>query len=167
MLIFLLISVPLLLPANLGVSGVCTDAEQKELLDATNVHRAKHSVPALTLDPTIVAVAQGWADVQAANGSDNHSGNGKYGENLYTGFSALNAIDLWYAEWVNYTSYGGEPKNSGLTGHFTQLVWKSSITVGCGCSDYKEGIYKKIIICDYFPPGNHRGEYAVNVFPPK
>lgn len=167
MLVFLLISLPLLLPANVGVSGVCTDAQQKAFLDVTNGFRAKHGVSALKTDPQIIKTAQAWADGQAANGTANSS-NGKYSEILWAGDKLEGALESLYRdELPKYTSYGAEPKNPEPTKHFTQLVWKSTSLVGCGCADYTKGKIKKILVCNYYPLGNLKGEYAANVLSPK
>lgn len=143
------------------------------LLAQHNAHRAKHGAPPFSaLDPAISAVAQAWAEKQAANGSHNHSNNPKYGENLWAekGGTLDPAVDSWYAEVAHYHSYGAEPDMSqiGQWGHFTALVWKGTAKFGCGCADYKKGAdMDKIIFCNYEPPGNVRGHFKENVFPPK
>jgi hypothetical protein len=43
---------------------------------------------------------------------------------------AQNAIGSWYGE-VSAYDYSN-PGFSGNTGHFTQVVWKNSIALGCG-----------------------------------
>merc|ERR1712217_720289 len=47
------------------------------------------------------------------------------------------------------------------TGHFTQLVWKDTTTVGMAKSS--DG---KFVVANYLPPGNFKGEYLDNVKPP-
>lgn len=62
-----------------------------------------------------------------------HPSNLKYGENLYWRSgrtpSCQNALDMWYNEikWHNFA----KPYFSAQTGHFTQMVWKSSRYLGC------------------------------------
>ena len=49
------------------------------------------------------------------------------------------------------------------TGHFTQLVWKSSKKLGVGAAQAADsGAW--YVVCNYFPPGNVRGEFLNNVF---
>ena len=59
-----------------------------------------------------------------------HSG-GPYGENIAEGYANATAtIEAWGNEGVDYDYSAGEFSES--TGHFTQLVWKTTRTVGCG-----------------------------------
>ena len=51
-----------------------------------------------------------------------------------------------------------------VSGHFTQMVWKSSQKVGIGTATTKDG--KMIIVANYKPPGNIIGEFKDNVFEP-
>lgn len=56
------------------------------------------------------------------------------------------------------------PGFSEQTGHFTQLVWKDTTTVGCGrrlCGT--RGWY---LVCEYWPRGNVVGEFSDEVDPP-
>ena len=56
---------------------------------------------------------------------------GPYGENLAQGYSDISrSIDAWGNERRDYDFSRGDFSES--TGHFTQLVWKASSTVGCG-----------------------------------
>ena len=52
---------------------------------------------------------------------------------------------------------------------FTQVVWKSTTTLGCGYAScgasfiIPGGVF---VVCRYSPAGNYLGEFAQNVFPP-
>ncbi len=46
------------------------------------------------------------------------------------------------------------------SGHFSQVVWKSSRSLGCG---YDAGC--KMVTCNYDPPGNVMGMFGSNVQP--
>ena len=52
-----------------------------------------------------------------------------------------------------------------MTGHFTQLVWKQTRSVGCGRVDCngKNGVEGWFLVCEYWPPGNVGGEYVQEV----
>ncbi|MHC5905572.1 CAP family protein [Streptomyces sp. S6] len=158
-------------PAAPRASGDLTFDQQ--VLDRSNYHRAHHGVPALTLDPTISAWAQEWADQIARTGQFEHRPHNKYGENLHytwrsdgTAPTATDVVDGWYNQVRAYTYYGGEPdmatfKNWGL---FSQLVWKSSARIGVGMARTNGKTY---VVVDYDPYGNVAGRYAENVLPPR
>lgn len=72
------------------------------------------------------------------------------------------AIDAWAKEETKYDYESGE--FSEATGHFTQLVWESTTSVGCGAvncnSDSAKGWF---LVCEYNPPGNVVGSFKENV----
>lgn len=55
------------------------------------------------------------------------------------------------------------PGFSSGTGHFTQVVWKSSRQVACAIADCRGGTIfqqpSKYVVCRYSPPGNFAGRY--------
>lgn len=72
------------------------------------------------------------------------------------------AITAFYNE-VKFYDYKN-PRFSIKTGHFTQLVWKSSRKIGVGIAS--KG--KRTVICiNYEPRGNVEGQFPQNVLPPK
>ena len=79
-----------------------------------------------------------------------------YGENLawasFSSYTAVAATNAWYNEKPDYTCASGK-----ACGHYTQVVWKNSTTLGCAgvvCSNGQGIIYG----CNYNPPGNYLGE---------
>ncbi|MCK8604329.1 CAP domain-containing protein [Desulfoferrobacter suflitae] len=148
----------------LGEKASCaTQAEIEQWLQAHNYYRALHGSPAVTWSDTVAASAQAWADTCPSV----HSSSG-YGENLAWASYALTpqgAVDLWYAEEPLYDY--NNPGFSMATGHFTQVVWKSTTQIGCGC---KTGCTSPspycACVCQYNPPGNVFGQFAENVLPP-
>ena len=74
--------------------------------------------------------------------------------------AARDATYRWYRE-VKYYDYN-RPGFSLKTGHFTQLVWKSSTKLGVGvCLDKASG--KAYVVALYTPHGNMKGEFPKNV----
>ncbi|KAF9942239.1 hypothetical protein BGZ75_001386 [Mortierella antarctica] len=134
--------------------------EQQLILDTHNKHRARHQAPPLTWNNEAAKFGNNW--IQACQFK--HSG-GKFGENLAAGYKDFKAvIDGWYSE-VKFYQYGN-PGFSMKTGHFTQVVWKGTKSVGCAkkfCPNSNWTIY----ICNYAPPGNMMGAFPKNVLPPK
>lgn len=129
-----------------------------------NKYRAMHKAPFLQWNATLAQ----WAQQKAAPCKFAHSG-GPYGENLAAGFSDIAAsIDAWYNE-VSLYNYAA-PGFSKSTGHFTQVVWKSTTQVGCAyqtCSG-ANGVPGKFLMCEYIPAGNviNAGYFAANVIKP-
>ena len=74
--------------------------------------------------------------------------------------SGEQATQQWYDEIKDYNF----ARNSGPnTGHFTQVVWKSSQELGVGRAQTKDG--KWLVVANYLPAGNFIGRYGDNVFP--
>ena len=75
------------------------------------------------------------------------------------------AIDAWAAEANAYNF--GRAEFSESTGHFTQLVWKNTDSVGCGAAncdnDADNGAHGWFMVCEYTPRGNVVGRFERNV----
>jgi glioma pathogenesis-related protein 2 len=135
-----------------------------------NVYRAKHGVPPLVLSTQINNVAQHHAEQLARTNQLVHSGNTHFGENLYAFGSSGQAlprpetvVDRWYSEIQNYNF--DKPGFHTGTGHFTQLVWKSSKELGMGMAQAADGTW--YVVANYSPPGNISGQFPLNVLKPK
>lgn len=89
---------------------------------------------------------------------------GPNGENLAEGYTNISsAVDAWGNERARYSFR--KPGFSEVTGHFTQLVWKHTTSVGCGrvnCNG-KNDVEGWFLVCEYWPPGNVGGEYLREV----
>ena len=139
-----------------------------DILANHNSHRKKHQVGNLARNSEIEKVAQNYSEYLATANVLEHSGNKKYGENLYYCWSSYGvcitgekASQAWYNEVGKYNF--DNPGFSSATGHFTQLVWKGSKEIGCGAACNNQN--KCYITCNYFPPGNYLGQFGSNVFP--
>eukprot|EP01084_Bolivina_argentea_P030034 55697_1 len=92
------------------------------------------------------------------------------GENLYAIESQeslaniVGGIEGWYNEYSTYTFRDGKSGlSSGMTGHYTQIVWADTRYVGCGytiCPTLSDTSFENAInlACNYFPTGNYGGE---------
>lgn len=97
---------------------------------------------------------------------------GGYGQNIGAGYMPVQmglfiTTGLYNSEAPNYHYFGSEPpiNSSEINkwGHFTQIVWKSTDTVGCytqNCTDSPAGLQKVpagvlpfFTVCNYAPPG--------------
>lgn len=82
--------------------------------------------------------------------------------------------EMWYnAELPLYPSYGDEPDMTDFDawGHYSQVVWKASTTLGCHVQTCAAGTMEPTMqayfcVCNYFPAGNVDTEYAANVGAP-
>lgn len=136
------------------------------ILNSTNVYRAEHNATAVTWNHTLASYATSYLNSMGAQSPDSgsecdfaHSG-GPYGENLALGCNEVTGcVELWGDERDEYDF--DSPGFSEETGHFTQLVWKDTTTVGCGrrlC-----GTRAWYLVCEYWPRGNVIGEFGEEV----
>lgn len=139
-----------------------TESEKTEILNAHNSWRKKyenHGVGSLKWSDELAKYAQEWADKLAKDGFKMiHRSPNKYGENLAWGknrdLTPTNVVDLWGDE-VNSYHYDTNTCDD-VCGHYTQVVWKSTHSVGCGMAKGKDG--QEIWVCNYDPPGNYVGQ---------
>ncbi|PKI32657.1 hypothetical protein CRG98_046967 [Punica granatum] len=111
-----------------------------------------------TWDAKLASYAPSYAHKRAGDCDMIHSG-GPYGENLAWGswdMSGIEAVKLWVDEkpFYNYNSNTCAPGK--MCGHYTQVVWRNSLRVGCGKVKCKTG--GAFISCNYDPPGNIIGQ---------
>ncbi len=136
---------------------------KQTVLASHNKYRAQHHAAKLNWDDELASYAERYASKCVFQ----HSG-GPYGENLAAGFpTASAAISRWYKENEEYSYY--HPGFSKTTGHFTQLVWRSTKRVGYGfvsCNG-KNGTPGNYLVCEYSPAGNvvNNGYFKANVLP--
>lgn len=143
---------------------------QNDALESHNNYRKLHGVAALKLDKKLCSYAQEWANKLAREDSFEHRTNQDFGENLYCSWSSnpkakcagSKPVDSWYSEMTKYT-FGSEPTSSA-SGHFTQVVWKKTQSLGIAkAKSPKSG--KIIVVANYEPAGNWIGQYKDNVPP--
>jgi len=175
-IIVVLTSCVVLSYARSAFPDLTDDNFQNEALAAHNLYRAKHKdTPPLVIDPTIVAYSKKRCNTvstyeQLNEGHAGNQGSG-YGENLYWSASSVSTVDSatpaiksWYDEISKY-SYSS-PGFSSATGHFTQVVWKGTTSVGCArCGGKGSQWYETYVTCNYKPPGNYLGQFDSNVLP--
>ena len=83
--------------------------------------------------------------------------------------SMKTAVNSWDAEKYDYDIC--ENKKRGVIGHYTQVVWDKTTHVGCGlqqCSSVSDkngpmSGFDLIVVCNYWPGGNMKGEIPYNV----
>ncbi|XP_039256215.1 Golgi-associated plant pathogenesis-related protein 1-like isoform X2 [Styela clava] len=143
------------------------DSFAAQLLKAQNVYRKQHGVPPLTLNAEMSKDAQIWAERLAKRGQLEHADT-DLGENLAMRspeLSGQDAAKMWYDE-IQYYDFSN-PGYKGGTGHFTQVVWKSSKEFGAGIAKASNGgLYA---VGRYKPAGNvtNPGFFEENVLKAK
>ena len=141
-------------------------SHEQAILDRHNQHRAQHCAPPLLWSTELASVAQAWADELKKRGcAFQHSQQSRFGENLsfFAPVGSRSPDDIatdWYSEVSAYNFAKGAFEFS--TGHFTQVVWLGTRTIGCGQSLCNGG---EIWVCNYDPPGNMIGAFGQNVLP--
>jgi len=159
--------------------------EQDQLLTAHDAVRAEVKpaaippLPDVAWNATLEGGAQGWAN--GCHGI-NHSLTPGVGENIYASGASFNppprptvyaivedptpANFSWGSEKSSYTySTNG---CSGVCGHYTQVVWRTSTSIGCGIklchSDTNpfpppfNAFDWWVVVCQYSPQGNFIGQ---------
>ena len=127
----------------------------------------------LSYSPALAQRAQAWVD----NLKQNHhcrmlhsKTDSRYGENLYWASALMwsdgsnelqevspeQVVDSWGSEKEDYDYASNRCAPGKMCGHYTQIVWRSTTSVGCAmavCEDTQEQVWA----CEYQPAGNWVG----------
>ncbi|WPH03748.1 Hypothetical protein R9X50_00663100 [Acrodontium crateriforme] len=152
-------SVPTSTSASQGDDGTSYAAGnlRPAILNSTNYYRNQYIATPLTWNTTLASFAKSYSK----NCLWQHSG-GPYGENLAEGFTT---VDVAVAAWANEESKYDYRKStfSEATGHFTQLAWQNTTSIGCAATqcknDAENGANGWFLVCEYWPRGNIIGEF--------
>lgn len=144
---------------------------QQQCLEEHNRLRRVHGAQPLRLKRRMCDEAQNWAQRLAVENHMRSQGWVRYGENIFSmrwtptqgpdgrdsEMPGGKPVLAWYAEGQ---SYRGE--YTAETGHFTQIVWESSVELGVGVARSRTGdVY---VVALYYPPGNIQNEFQKNVY---
>lgn len=136
-------------------------------LELHNQARREVGTPALMWSVELAEFAQKWANHLATEKGCRmehrpHAGawGTQYGENLFWGsassFNARDASKSWYDEIRDFRPGVLTNSNWHKTGHYTQMVWRSTTLVGMGQAVCASGAI--LIVANYDPPGNYMGQ---------
>ncbi len=144
--------------------------ERQSILEAQNRVRAEKGIVPLVWSSALAESAQAWADTSAARGCALAHSGGSHGEVVYysrkygSTLSALTPrtpqeiIDAFTAESSFYTYKNNSCLPGKICGHYTQIMWADSTSVGCAKSICQaQGERKEIWVCHYDPRGNIEG----------
>ena len=136
---------------------------QRIILQQHNIERALLKIPALSWNNEIAAYAEEWALKLATDDAGIvHRDTHLYGENIsWIGglddlkVDVLDGVSLWNEE-KQYFKYKPIGDGWAKSGHYTQVIWKKTTEVGCGCALSESGNF--FLVCNYNPHGNIVGE---------
>ena len=154
-------------PLLVGSTGRLTSLDAR-VLAAHNRERTAAGLPALAWDEELAADAAAWAATLAEIDDIQHSPDDPddadpEGENLWLGTSGYFAPEDMVGMWIEEKKHfrpGVFPANSRTgnlddVGHYTQLMWRDTGSVGCALS---ESPSNEILVCRYLTAGNVEGE---------
>jgi hypothetical protein len=161
------VALALAAPLIVGTTGLSTNLDAR-LLAAHNRERSAAGVPPLLWDEALAADAAGWAETLVETGQFEHSDDDPddpdpQGENLWLGTKAYYPpeamVGMWIEEKKDFRP-GAFPAVSRTgnyedVGHYTQLMWRDTGSVGCAV---RTGEEYDILVCRYRHAGNVDGE---------
>jgi hypothetical protein len=127
-------------------------------------------LPPVTWDATLADVAFNYLSKCQGTTLSDHNANrtkeyaalgGKdyVGENIYasSGKSVEPAAAL--KSWMNEAdAFDYDSPNLSAAGHYTQVVWRTSVRIGCAIVNCPNMKYPNNVLCDYAPGGNVNGQ---------
>jgi hypothetical protein len=130
---------------------------------------ATDPLPPLEWDGQLAATAAAWVamcrDTMAPLGLIDHNPDRSLGYGFYVGENAFgasgtpspgtvqDAMASWAGEGASY-DYASNTCSSGTCGHYTQLVWRATLKLGCAIGDCPALMFRATLICNYGPGGN-------------
>jgi hypothetical protein len=129
------------------------------------------ALPPVSWDPILANSAYNYTALcQGASGLLSHNanrstdyqalgGSGYVGENIYATtantVAPADAVNDWMTEAPQF-NYAADDIGDG--GHYTQVVWRASIRIGCAIVNCPNLTYHDSVLCDYSPGGNIVGQ---------
>ncbi|KAL5476104.1 hypothetical protein EMCRGX_G026010 [Ephydatia muelleri] len=171
-------SVSLILTVVFAIANVeadLTSTQKMQLLNTHNAVRRSVQPPATDIKTMkwsreLENTAQNYANqcIWGHNSNRQTSPFSSVGENLYTSTGDIqdygSVVRSWYDEAKYYHYDSNTCDNSKVCGHYTQVVWANSDSLGCGvtrCANLRDlPSFKNalIVVCNYGPSGNFIGE---------
>lgn len=138
------------------------------ILAAHNAERAQAGVPQLVWDNDLGNAAAAYAQQMAFTGVFEHSNRAArrgVGENLWMGTHGAYSPEAMVGGWASEKRFfvaGVFPNNSRSgnwsdVGHYTQMVWPTTMRVGCALASTASTDY---LVCRYATAGNIDGRWV-------
>jgi len=97
---------------------------------------------------------QRTSDYQALGGTDTYVGENIYGTTGTT-VAPADAVNSWMSE---ASSFNYSKPNYATAGHYSQVVWRASVRIGCAIVNCPNAHDNNTVLCDYAPGGNIVGQ---------
>lgn len=94
------------------------------------------------------------SDYQALGGMDSYVGENIYGTTGTT-VAPADAVSAWMSE---ASSFDYSKPNYATAGHYSQIVWRASVRIGCAIVNCPSAHANNTVLCDYAPGGNIPGQ---------
>ncbi|XP_010040970.2 pathogenesis-related protein 1 [Eucalyptus grandis] len=138
--------------------SIAQDSPQ-DYVAAHNAARSQVGVDRITWDERVAGYARDYAQKHARDCTRLVHSGGPYGENLAWAspdLTGTRAVNMWVGEkpYYNYNSNSCAPGK--VCGHYTQVVWRNSVRLGCAKAKCATG--GTLVTCNYDPPGNYVGQ---------
>lgn len=144
------------------ISGVCVAATDKGFLKAHNDIRKSKGIAPFIWDQQLALFADDWAKHLAKRCKIVHS-DSVNGENLAQTWgptkTAKEVVAMWASEEKNYNYTLNKCKINTICGHYTQIVWRNSLRLGCAAVKCLTKPHSTVYVCQYDPAGNWRGHW--------
>ncbi|XP_010260172.1 PREDICTED: pathogenesis-related protein PRB1-3-like [Nelumbo nucifera] len=131
----------------------------QQFLMPHNRERTKLGLPPLQWSEKLASYASWWANQRKGDCALIHS-NTNYGENIFWGsgkdWKPADAVDEWAAEKQYYDYKMNTCVQHQDCLHYTQIIWRQSLYVGCARVTCASG--DTFITCNYDPHGNVIGQ---------
>ncbi|MBA0747792.1 hypothetical protein Gogos_004678 [Gossypium gossypioides] len=136
-----------------------SDMSIQQYLIPHNIIREERRLPPLEWSKKLAKFASWWAHKRQADCALIHS-NSDYGENLFWGSGKDWKPGDAVAAWAEEKDYYDHKKNACTKNkdclHYTQMIWKDSLKIGCAKVVCRSG--DTLIACNYDPHGNVIGQ---------
>jgi uncharacterized protein YkwD len=94
------------------------------------------------------------SDYQALGGTDSYVGENIYGTTGTT-VAPADAVEAWMSE---ATAFNYSKPNYSAAGHYSQVVWRASVRIGCAIVNCPNAHANNTVLCNYAPGGNIPGQ---------
>ncbi|PWA54514.1 pathogenesis-related protein 1 [Artemisia annua] len=130
----------------------------QDYINAHNAARQEVGVGPMVWDENVASFAQNYANQRQADCQLVHSQDRQYGENIAWGteLTGASAVELWVREKADYDYNSNTCAPGKQCGHYTQVVWRKSVRLGCARVQCNSGAW--FVTCNYDPAGNFNGE---------